>query len=119
MQLVSWDCRGLGNPGKAEAIKDLLKMESTYILMLQETKIEGDSLLHTSSSKWKFDNGKEVSGRGTARGIGTLWSRKSFSLERSHETQHWIFTKLRHTTSSLSLALFNMYVPVNYAEKRE
>ena len=109
----------MGNPGKAEAIKDLLKMESTYILMLQETKIEGDSLLHTSSSKWKFDNGKEVSGRGTARGIGTLWSRKSFSLERSHETQHWIFTKLRHTTSSLSLALFNMYVPVNYAEKRE
>lgn len=76
MQQVSWNCRGLGNLGKEEAIKDLLKMESIDILMLQETKIKGDSLLHTSSSKWKFDNEKAVSARGMAGGIGTLWSGK-------------------------------------------
>eukprot|EP00253_Pinus_taeda_P028676 PITA_28676 len=119
MQLTSWNYRGLGNPTKAEAIKDLLKMEPTDILMLQETKVEGEILLSTSNTKWKFDSGKVVSARGTAGGIGTFWAKNSFSLERSFETQHWIFTELRHTASNLNLALFNMYVPVHYEEKRE
>lgn len=119
MQLVSWNCRGLGNPTKIEAIKHLLKMESKDILMLQETKIEGEILLNTSNTKWKFDSGKVVSARGSARGIGTFWSKNSFSLEKSFETQHWIYTELRHTASNLILALFNMYVPVHYDEKKE
>ena len=87
--------------------------------MLQETKIEGDLLLNISNTKWKFDTGKVVSARGSAGVIGTFWSKKTFSLERSHETQHWIFTELRHTTSNFTIALFNMYVPVHYVEKRE
>eukprot|EP00253_Pinus_taeda_P032996 PITA_32996 len=45
MKLVSWNCRGLGNPSKLEAVKDLLKTEPSDILMLQEAKIEGQALL--------------------------------------------------------------------------
>eukprot|EP00253_Pinus_taeda_P009219 PITA_09219 len=86
--------------------------------MLQETKVEGEALLNTSINKWKFDSGKAVSARGTAGGLGTFWT-KSFSLERFLATQHWIFTELRHTASNLSLALFNLYVPVHYEEKKE
>eukprot|EP00253_Pinus_taeda_P032639 PITA_32639 len=86
--------------------------------MLQETKVEGDALLNTSVNKWKFDSGKAVSARGTAGGLGTLWT-KNFSLERFSAIQHWIFTKLRHTVSNLTLALFNLYVPVHYEEKKE
>ena len=119
MQMVSWNCRGLGNPTKAEEIKDLLKTESADILMLQETKIEGELLLNISNTKWKFDSGKAISARGTAGGIGTFWSQKLFSLERSHEFQHWIFTELRHKASNIVLALFNLYVPVHYEEKKE
>jgi len=118
MQLISWNCRGLGNPNKAEAIKDLLKTETADILMLQETKVEGETLLNTNAMKWKFDSGKAVSARGTAGGIGTFWT-KDFSLERFLVTQHWIFTELRHSVSNLSLTLFNLYVPVQYEEKRE
>jgi len=40
MQIVSWNCKGLGNPLKVEAIKDLSRMEPSDILLLQETKIE-------------------------------------------------------------------------------
>eukprot|EP00253_Pinus_taeda_P029442 PITA_29442 len=87
--------------------------------MLQETKIEGEILLNTSNTKWKFDSGKVVSARGSAGGIGTFWSKNSFSLERSFETQHWIYTELHHTTRNLILALFNMYVPVHYDEKKK
>ena len=61
MQLSSWNCRGLGNPLKAKAIKYLLKMEPSDILLLQETKIEEESLLSISKSKWNKNAGKAVS----------------------------------------------------------
>eukprot|EP00253_Pinus_taeda_P021422 PITA_21422 len=97
MNLVSWNYRGLGNPNKAEAIKDLMKMEPIDILILQETKIEGEILLNTSNTKWKFDSGKVVSARGSASEIGTFWSKNSFILGRFYESQHWIYTELRNT----------------------
>eukprot|EP00253_Pinus_taeda_P018178 PITA_18178 len=83
MKLVSWNCRGLGNPSTLEAIKDLLKAEPSDILMLQETKIEGQALLDISKSKWN----KNI--------------------------------ELTHKVSKLIVSLFNLYVPVNYFEKRE
>eukprot|EP00253_Pinus_taeda_P013620 PITA_13620 len=94
-------------------------MEAIDILMLQETKIEGETLMNTSNSRWKFDSGKVVSARGSAGGIYTFWSKNFFSLESSHVTQHWIYTELRHTVSNFKLALFNMYVPVHYDEKKD
>ena len=52
MKLVSWNSRGLGNPSKVEVVKDILKIETLEILMLQETKIEGETLLEISKLKW-------------------------------------------------------------------
>eukprot|EP00253_Pinus_taeda_P020085 PITA_20085 len=63
MQLVSWNCRGLGNPLKAQAVKNLLKSESPEILMLQETKIEGAALIDLNKVKWKTKSRKAVSAR--------------------------------------------------------
>jgi len=88
MRLVSWNCRGLGNPAKAEAIKDLLKMEPSDILLLQETKIEGKDLLDISQKKWKKNIGTTVSSRGSSGGLATLWSEDLFQLKNSQETQH-------------------------------
>ena len=73
MQIVSWNCKGLGNPLKSEAVKDLLRMETSDILLLQETKIEEDALLSLSQTKWKKNTGKAISARGTSRGLATLW----------------------------------------------
>jgi hypothetical protein len=78
----------LGNPLKAEAVKNLLKLETREILMLQETKIEGDSLLDLSKVKWKTKSGKLVSARGTCVRLATLWEEDKFHLEISFETQH-------------------------------
>ena len=61
MQITSWNCRRLGNPLKAEAIKYLLKMEASDILLLQETKIEEDALLSLSRLKWKKNASMAVS----------------------------------------------------------
>lgn len=119
MQIVPWNYRGLGTQPKIEAIKDLLKIEPSDILLLQETKIEGQALMDISKSKWKKNAGKAVKSRGTLEGVATLWFEDHFHLLNSHETQHWIFTELRHLESKLTIALFNLYVPVVYVEKQE
>ena len=94
MQINSWNCRGLGNPLKAEAIKDLLKMNPLDILLLQETKIEDEALLSISRTKWNKKAGIVVSARGTSGGLATLWSEENFLLQSSHSTHHWIFSEL-------------------------
>jgi len=119
MRLVSWNYRGLGNPSKAEAVKDLLKIEPSDILMLQETKIEGKALLDISKTKWKKSIGRAVSSRGSSGGLATLWTEDLFQLNKSHETQHWIYTELTHCTSKLTISLFNLYVPILHSEKRD
>ena len=119
MHITSWNFRGLGNPNKAEAVKDLLRMEPSDILLLQETKIAEDVLLLLSKTKWKKNFGKVVSARGTSGGLETLWSEDIFLLNESYASQHWIFTDLQHIPSKTSLALFNLYVPVNLIEKKD
>jgi len=119
MRIVSWNYRGLGTQPKIEAVKNLMKIEPSDILLLQETKIEGQALKDISKSKWKKNEGIAVSSRGTSRGVATLWLEDQFHLSNSHETQHWIFTELKHLESKLTIALFNLYVPVNYVEKRD
>ena len=113
MKSVSWNCRGLSHSSKAEAVNDLIRMDSPDAFMLQETKIYEDSLLSTSCRRWKTNVGKAVSARGSAGGIATLWAENSFSLENSFNTQHWIFTKLCQIPSKQSICIFNLYVPVN------
>ena len=117
MNIVSWNCRGLGNYSKVEVVNDLIRMASPDVLLLQETKIDEDNLLSISNKKWKLNVGKAVSARGTAGGIATLWKENSFSLEHSHTTQYWILLEIRHTQSKFSIALFNVYVLVNLQEK--
>jgi exonuclease III len=119
MKIVSWNCRGLGNPTKIEVVKDLMKVEPADILMLQETKIEGEALLEINKHKWQKNTGKAISARGTSGGIKTLWKAEQFSLVNSYNTQHWSFTELKHTASKLTIALFNLYVPTLHNEKKD
>ena len=119
MHIVSWNCRGLGNPSKDEAVKDLIKMVSLDVLLLQETKVDEKTLLSLSKMKWKKNTWIAVSARGSSGGLATLWAEDTFSLENSFKTQHWIFTEIRHIASKISLSIFNLYVLVNFHEKKE
>ena len=74
MKLVSWNCRGLGSPNKMKVVKYLLKMEPTNILLLQETKMEEESLLTLSKANWKKQGGYVASARGASSGLTTLWN---------------------------------------------
>ena len=63
-------------------------MVPSDILLLQETKIEDESLLLLSKSKWKLIAGKAVSARGTSRGLETLWCEEKIHLKIWFATQH-------------------------------
>ena len=78
MQIVSWNCRGLGNTIKDEALKDLIRLVPSKILLLQETKIEEEALLRLSKTKWKLNAAKAISVRGTSGGLTTLWCDENF-----------------------------------------
>ena len=119
MNIVSWNCKGLGDSLKAEVVKDLSRMDYPDILLLQETKIEEASLLSLSKKNWKKDAGMAMSARGSSSGLATLWTEELFSLKKSFKTQHWIFIELRHSQSNISFNIFNIYVPVNFQEKRD
>ena len=117
MLLTSWNCRGLGQTSKVEAVKNLMKLAPTDLLLLQETKIEEDALLLFSKNKWNMTSGKVVSARSSCGGLATLWGKDNFQLLNEYVTQDWIFTELVHIHSKLTIALFNLYVPVTYVEK--
>ena len=106
MQLVSWNCRGLGNPFKADAVNDLLRMVPSDILLLQETKVDEEVILLLSKNKWKLNSGKAVSARGTYGGLASLWCEEKFHLKKYFSTQHWIFTELLHVYSKISISTF-------------
>jgi len=119
MKLVSWNCRGAGNPSKVKAIGDMLKMENPYLLMIQETKLEEKQILTYGDKKWKKEEGIVVSARGASGGLATLWSENTFDVLNSFAKQHWIFTELTHKKFGLNFSLFNIYTPNQYKEKRE
>ena len=111
MIMVSWNFRGIGKSLKYDAIKDILKIDPSYILMLQETKIDEEYLLVLSRTKWKKNVGKVVSTRGSSSGIATLCSEEDFSFRNSFATQHSIFTELHHLQSKLTFFSFQAICP--------
>ena len=94
-------------------------MEPIDILLLQETNIDEDALLLLSNTKWKKNVGIVVSTRGTCGGLATIWSEDKFILNSSFVSQHLIYSELQNSASKTYISLFNLYVPVNLAEKKE
>ena len=42
MNLLSWNCRGLGNPRSVNALKEVIRIEKPKIVFLMETKLDRD-----------------------------------------------------------------------------
>ena len=119
MRYISWNCRGLGSKPKEEALKDLIRIQKPEILLIQETKMEENSLLQAGKSFWKKGPGIANNSRGASGGIATFWDSNLYDLEAEERTQHWIFTKLVHKINGRTVSLFNLYAPVLLSEKKE
>eukprot|EP00253_Pinus_taeda_P004106 PITA_04106 len=118
MKYVSWNCRGLGNKLKEDALKDIVRMYSPEILLIQETKLEETSLLHASKTFWRKGIGSVASARGASGGIATFWDSSIYDLIHKDSSSHWLLTKLLHKDSGHQVSMFNIYAPVLPSEKK-
>ena len=82
-----WNCRGLGDVNKVEAIKDIIKSERPNILLIQETKMSDVEVLVLSQHFWTNNRGNTISSRGASGGITTLFSSK-YVIKNVKENQH-------------------------------
>ena len=117
MRYISWNCRGLGSALKEEAMKDLVRIHSPEILLVQETKMEETATLQAGNKFWKKGPGIANSSRGASGGIATFWDSNLYDLEAEERTLHRVFTKLIHKNSGRIVSLFNLYIPVLPLEK--
>ena len=118
MKYVSWNCRGLGSRLKEDTLKDIVRMYSPKILLIQETKLEDLHLLHASKTFWRKGHGRVVSARGASGGIASFWDSSIYDLIHEDFSPHWLFTKLLHKDSGQQVSMFNIYAPVLPAEKK-
>jgi exonuclease III len=118
MKFVSWNCKGFGNKIKEEALKDIIKTSKVEILLIQETKMDGQDFIRKVKERWNICKGIAESARGASGGLGTLWISNKYDLVKSETCKHWIFTNLLHLKTSCQVSLFNLYVPILLEDKK-
>ena len=106
MQILSWNCRGLGSPEAVNALRRIVINENPQIVFLQETKLHQHEL-ERAAKKLKFSNclvvGCEGQGRKRRGGLALMWKSEwcisitSFSQNHIDATIHlpdfsWRFT---------------------------
>ena len=117
MKIVSWNCRGLGETNKVEAIKDIIKYERPNILLIQETKMSDVEVLALSHLFWTNSQGNAISSRGALGGIETLFSSK-YVIKNVKENQNWLLTEFQEKDDSNVNYVCNVYGPTHYRDKQ-
>ena len=69
MKYVSWNWKGLGSRLKEEALKDIVRMYSPEILLIQETKLEDLLLLQASKAFWHKGQGEQSAPEAPLEGL--------------------------------------------------
>lgn len=108
MKIISWNCRGLGNPRAIRALSRLIIKEKPHIVFLMETRLKSSEMVHLKH-RWGFNRGLSVDcrgvGRESAEGVSLLWhdnidiSIMSYSINHIHgqcvdgeEAEKWDIT---------------------------
>ncbi|XP_042950158.1 uncharacterized protein LOC122282274 [Carya illinoinensis] len=104
MNLLSWNCRGLGNPQTVSFLKLLVKEKSPSMIFLMETKC-GKERVEAVRRSLKFEACLVVESRGSAGGLALMWKTNTmvsiYNYSRWHINAHvssfvgdqtWLFT---------------------------
>lgn len=87
MNVLSWNCQGLGSPGKVQFLKDATHMEKSTFIFLSET-ISSYTKMEELCSRLNFEGFIAVEPQGKSGGIAMFWKNsntvKLFSLSRLH-----------------------------------
>lgn len=72
MNLLSWNCRGLGSPRAIRILKDLIKTHNPNFVFLSETLVEVKDMSEITN-KLGFENSYAVNRVGRGGGLAILW----------------------------------------------
>lgn len=73
MSILSWNCRGLGNPGIVQELCDFVRTKSPHLVFLCETKCNSATIDRIKARLNMF--GVSVPARGRSGGLACLWSK--------------------------------------------
>jgi hypothetical protein len=76
MIILSWNCRGLGNPQIVQFLRRLVKMKKPQLVFLMETRLQQNKADQVRSNLG-FDNCFVVGSRGKSGGLMLLWNSSS------------------------------------------
>ena len=102
MKVVSWNCIGLGETNKVEAIRDIIKSKRPDILLIQETKMSDVEVLALLHCVWTINQGKAISSNGASRGITNFLSSK-YVIKNVKENQNWLLIEFQEKDDSKRL----------------
>ena len=72
MNIMSWNCRGLGNPWTVQALKRVIKKEDPSLVFLMETKLIVEEMKNVQR-EIGWSQGIVVASEGRSGGLALLW----------------------------------------------
>ena len=111
MKLISWNVRGLNNPGKYRMIKNMIQKERPQILFLQETRCNSIALGTILTKAWPGCQLVAVDGSGSSRGLTIVWDSQSISLANYHVVHNLIQATFHFIGTNIHGHLSNVFFP--------
>ena len=96
MSCLSWNCRGLGNPGAVRELCNIVKQEGPDLLFVMETKIPA-TRVESLQNLLGFSGCYAVSSRGLSGGIGMFWTSNLDVELKNYSTSHIdVLVRMKH-----------------------
>jgi hypothetical protein len=87
MNLLSWNCQGLGNPKAVPALHNMVKMKGPKVLFLLETKLD-TVRMEGVRVKLGFENVFSVPSLGRSGGLALLWQNEAEIVIQNFSQHH-------------------------------
>ena len=87
MNIVSWNCRGLGNPRAIRAFKELIKEKDPIIAFVMETRMEARRV-EGLKNRVGFSNVFAVNRCGRSGGLALFWDNNVKVNVKSYSSGH-------------------------------
>jgi hypothetical protein len=107
MNLICWNCWGLGNPQTVKALCLLVKKKRPELVFLMETKLGGNKMA-TIRQKVGFKNTFVVDSVGRSGGLALLWS-DEISFEIQNYSQQHINAKINSPVNGFEWKFMGFY----------
>ncbi|KAK6159681.1 hypothetical protein DH2020_003062 [Rehmannia glutinosa] len=100
MNLLSWNCRGLGNQATVRALKKILREKNQGIVFLMETKLNDQRMATLNSTQFHYAGCFSVNPEGDCRnkrgGLSILW-KNPYDLSLVSYSNHHISVTVKET----------------------